>query len=131
MFIVSLLLAKLSIIQTIKDIAHFRYNQILLVLRVFTTAWAISGFAVIAFQCKLPFPWDYTNGQCVHLVRAHTYTRVYPANAWQVAFWTCFSIMNILSDLCITGLVAYLVQDLQTTRSKKAVVLGVFSSRLL
>lgn len=80
-------------------------------------AWAVTGLFVVAFQCKLPQPWSFTQGQgkCADLL----------------TFWTYFGIMNILTDLALHALPLPIFIKLQVRVSQKAVIIACYSTRLL
>lgn len=53
------------------------------------------------------------------------------ANAVKSAFWTYFSAVNIVTDLAIIAVMVEAVRRIQTFRSRKLFVAGVFGSRIL
>lgn len=78
--------------------------------------WGFSALIVAAFECRVPHPWDYRDSsQCID----------------RTAFWTYFSIANILTDIAIVGIMVNNVRKIQTSWGKKALVMGVFGSRIL
>lgn len=68
-YIVSLLLAKITISMMIMTIAQRTHRRMIQAIEILIGAWAITGLAVVFFQCQLPSPWDYISSSCIQRVR--------------------------------------------------------------
>ncbi|KAF5022850.1 hypothetical protein F66182_5083 [Fusarium sp. NRRL 66182] len=77
--------------------------------------WALSSILVKIFACSLSSPWDYINSECADMV----------------AVWIYIDVLNMVTDLVITGIFVHMVASLQMPSGTKAMVVGVFGSRLL
>jgi hypothetical protein len=78
--------------------------------------WGVTAFVINLFQCELPTPWIYTNDKkCID----------------RTAFWTYYSIANITTDIAIIILICESVLKIQTSWSKKLLVMSIFGSRIL
>ncbi|KAJ4262909.1 hypothetical protein NW762_006522 [Fusarium torreyae] len=115
LFILVLLLAKISATRTIWGMAPRKRRKMILATEGLIGAWAISSIVASFFQCSLPEPWDYINGQCFN----------------RPAFWAYIDAMNIITDLAITLILVQLFIHLKTSTAKKTLVIGVFGSRML
>lgn len=115
LFILTLVLAKLSGTMSLHSMAQRGQKMIIHGCEIIVGLWGFTAFLVAAFQCQLPLPWNYNNRQCID----------------RTAFWTYYSVANILTDLMIVGLMVNNVRKIQTTWSKKFLVMGVFGSRIL
>lgn len=87
----------------------------ILPIQIIIVGWAVSAIFVRAFACSLPSSWDYINGSCVDLV----------------AFWAYVDAVNVITDLLITGVTIEILVHLQMPIGTKAMVVGVFGSRIL
>ncbi|KAF5655322.1 hypothetical protein F25303_730 [Fusarium sp. NRRL 25303] len=87
----------------------------ILPIQIIIVGWVISAIFVRAFACSLPSSWDYINGSCVDLV----------------AFWAYVDAVNVITDLLITGVTIEILVHLQMPIGTKAMVVGVFGSRIL
>lgn len=112
-FIASLFFAKFSVIIFIKSLAQF-YKRVVFCLEIGIILWAVSALIITLFQCKLPEPWNYLGNSCID----------------RVAFWTYFSITNILTDCALIAVMILIASRIQTSSSKKILVMGVFGSRI-
>ncbi|KAH7110960.1 hypothetical protein EDB81DRAFT_369402 [Dactylonectria macrodidyma] len=115
LFILALLLAKLSATRAIWDMAPRERRRPFFITEGVIGLWALSSILAAAFKCSLPEPWDYINGQCFN----------------QFAFWVYVDGLNIVTDLAITGILFRMFIKLKTSTSKKILVMGVFGSRIL
>ncbi|KAF4463710.1 hypothetical protein FALBO_9475 [Fusarium albosuccineum] len=114
LFIVVLLLAKISATRTIWGMAPRKRRKLIWATEGLIGAWAVSSIVASFFQCSLPEPWDYVNGQCFN----------------QSVFWIYIDLMNIVTDLAITFILVQLFIHLKTSTAKKTLVIGVFGSRM-
>lgn len=116
LFIVTIATAKVSGAMSIHSMAQQRQKLYIRACEIFCAIWGLSSVLVVAFQCKLPTPWNYSaSNTCINIS----------------AFWTYFSILNILTDFLIIALMINNVRHIQTSSGKKALVMGVFGSRIL
>lgn len=116
LFIITIATAKVSGAMSIHSMAQQRQKMYIRVCEIFCAVWGVSSVLVVAFQCQLPTPWNYSAGsKCINVS----------------AFWTYFSILNILTDFLIIALMVNNVRHIQTSSGKKALVMGVFGSRIL
>ncbi|KAK7996589.1 hypothetical protein PG989_004629 [Apiospora arundinis] len=82
----------------------------------FVGLWFATATISSLFQCAVPKPWDYVNGdQCLD------------RRAW----WAYVSVVNMLTEICIATLYLLVIYKVQISRSKKIVVLSLFLTRLL
>ncbi|EXK77167.1 hypothetical protein FOQG_18121 [Fusarium oxysporum f. sp. raphani 54005] len=115
LFIIVLLLAKISATRTIWGMAPRKRRPLIWATEALIGVWAISSIAASFFQCSLPEPWDYINGQCFN----------------RSAFRVYVDVLNIITDLVITAILVEMFIGLKTSTAKKSLVIGVFGSRLL
>ncbi|POR39145.1 Uncharacterized protein TPAR_00654 [Tolypocladium paradoxum] len=130
LFIAVLHFAKLSVAVTIWNMAPHNRRCAAVATSAAIVLWAVSATITVLFQCYFPEPWNYSTGQCIHRVRTWNHLDEGSVVAPIAAFWTYYSIGNIATDLAITCIMVELVRNVQTSRSKKALVIGVFGSRL-
>ncbi|GKU07496.1 unnamed protein product [Fusarium langsethiae] len=114
LFFIALGLSKLSAMTTIWNMSPLSHKKILSI-QILIGGWAISAVLVRSFACSLSNPWDYLNGRCINMV----------------AFWTYVDAVNIATDLLITVLTLGILIHLQMPMGTKAMVVGVFGSRIL
>ncbi|KAI1137560.1 hypothetical protein F5Y05DRAFT_419501 [Hypoxylon sp. FL0543] len=100
-------------------IEHLSPNQIHqridLGLRVVVGLWLVSGVLTSLFQCAVPTTWDYLDG-----------ARCIDRRAW----WTYIVVLNIITEVGIIVLYLLIMWKLQISRSKKAIVLSIFLTRI-
>ncbi|KAJ4154142.1 hypothetical protein LMH87_010605 [Akanthomyces muscarius] len=114
LFIASLFCAKMATAMMTKSISQRSHKQIIQGIGLLIAVWAGTGILVILFQCQLPSPWYYIERKCIK----------------RVDFWSYFSVINIITDLLLIGIMIENVRRIQTSWSKKAVVISVFGSRI-
>ena len=69
LYVAVLSLTKLAIILFIRYIALARWAAISCrVLLCAVSLWSISAITALAFQCKLPSPWETASGRCIDQV---------------------------------------------------------------
>jgi hypothetical protein len=89
---------------------------IILCCEVVVGLWGLTALIVSLFQCRLPSPWSYADtDQCIN----------------QTVFWTYYSVANIVTDIAIVIIMGENVLKIQTSLSKKILVMSVFGSRIL
>ncbi|KAK8043037.1 hypothetical protein PG994_013520 [Apiospora phragmitis] len=94
--------------------------------------WLVSAALTSLFQCAPPRPWDYVNGsRCLDRACRSILLLAQSQNKQKRAWWAYVSGFNILSELCIVALYFSVVLKVQMSRTKKFVVLSVFSTRVL
>ncbi|KAI1325662.1 hypothetical protein F5Y16DRAFT_422723 [Xylariaceae sp. FL0255] len=115
--IIALALVKFSVSAFIHQLSpnrtHVRLNRILLFL---IGSWALAAFFTLLFECGLPSPWDYIDS--LHCID-------------RAAWWAFVAIGNIATELLIVALYTLIIGNLKLPLAKKAVVLTIFSTRLL
>ncbi|KAH7004714.1 hypothetical protein EDB82DRAFT_487732, partial [Fusarium venenatum] len=114
LFFITLGLSKLSAMTTIWNMSPLSHKKILSI-QVLIGGWVISAALVRSFACSLSSPWDYINGRCINMV----------------AFWIYVDAVNIATDLLITAFTLGIMVHLQMPMGTKAMVVGVFGSRIL
>ncbi|KAJ4139755.1 hypothetical protein NW768_001099 [Fusarium equiseti] len=115
MLIASLLCCKLSGTMNLRIMAQKSQKWIITSCEAIVGIWGITALLVNFFQCQPPEPWMYgDNDKCINLV----------------AFWTYYSTANIITDLAILIIMAENVLKIQTSWSKKILVMSVFGSRI-
>ncbi|KAF4344165.1 integral membrane protein [Fusarium beomiforme] len=115
MFIASLLCCKLSGTMGLRIMAQKSQKWVIIACEAVVGAWGFTALLVNLFQCLPPTPWMYGgNDKCINLK----------------AFWAYYSIANIITDLAIVIIMAENVVKIQTSWSKKILVMSVFGSRI-
>ncbi|KAI0156448.1 hypothetical protein GGR57DRAFT_82458 [Xylariaceae sp. FL1272] len=92
---------------------HIRLNQ---TLGAVVGGWFVSSVLISLFQCEIPVPWDYIYGQ-------HCIDR----RVW----WIYVVVVNIVTEFCIVALYFVMLGTLKIPKVKKAIILLIFSTRLL
>ncbi|KAH7189848.1 hypothetical protein BKA60DRAFT_611857 [Fusarium oxysporum] len=116
MFIASAFCCKLSCTAGLRMISRESQKWIVLGFEAIVGGWGASALIVNLFQCELPTPWIYTDDrECID----------------RTAFWTCYSIINITTDIGIIILFCENVLKIQIPWSKKILAMSVFGSRIL
>jgi len=116
MFIASAFCCKLSCTAGLRMISRESQKWIVLGFEAIVGGWGASALIVNLFQCELPTPWIYTDDRkCID----------------RTAFWTCYSIINITTDIGIIILFCENVLKIQIPWSKKILAMSVFGSRIL
>ncbi|KAK7398530.1 hypothetical protein QQX98_012078 [Neonectria punicea] len=115
MFVASLLCSKMSGIMGLRLMSRSNQKWIILGCEIVVGLWGLSAFIVSFFQCAIPTPWDFSDSdECID----------------RSAFWTYYSIANIVTDIAIVAIMAENARKIQTSWSKKMLVIGVFGSRI-
>lgn len=116
MFIASLFCSKLSGTMTLRIMSQKNQKWIIFGCEIVVGLWGLTALVVNFFQCRLPTPWRYADAdECIN----------------QTAFWTYYSIANIVTDIAIVIIMGENVLKIQTSLSKKILVMSVFGSRIL
>lgn len=116
MFIASLLFCKLSGTMSLRIMAPKNQKWIIIICEAIVGVWGVTALFVNFFQCKPPAPWMYDdNDNCINFT----------------AFWTYYSTANIITDFIIVIIMVENVVKIQTSWSKKILVMSVFGSRIL
>ncbi|SCV36049.1 related to integral membrane protein [Fusarium fujikuroi] len=115
MLIASLLCCKLSGTMSLRIMAPKSQKWIIIACEAVVGVWGVTALLVNFFQCQPPTPWLYgDNDKCINLK----------------AFWTYYSTANIITDIVIVIIMAENVVKIQTSWSKKILVMSVFGSRI-
>ncbi|KAH8684043.1 hypothetical protein BGZ61DRAFT_507586 [Ilyonectria robusta] len=115
MFIASLLCSKLSGTMGLRMMSRRGQERPLLVFEIIVGLWGLSAFVVSFFQCQLPRPWDYSDStRCINFT----------------SFWTYYSVANIVTDIAIVAIMTDNARRIQTSWSKRILVICVFGSRI-
>jgi hypothetical protein len=78
--------------------------------------WGVTALLLNLFQCDLPTAWIYANDKkCID----------------RTAFWTYYSVTNIITDIAIIVIICGSVLKIQTSWSKKILVMSAFGSCIL
>ncbi|CAM1509635.1 Fc.00g033740.m01.CDS01 [Cosmosporella sp. VM-42] len=116
MFVASLFCSKLSGTMSLRIMSRSNQKWIIVACDVVVGLWGLTALFVNFFQCRLPTPWRYGDGhRCID----------------RTAFWTYYSIANIVTDVAIVIIMTENVRKIQTSRGKKTLVMSVFGSRIL
>ncbi|KAG7048381.1 integral membrane protein [Colletotrichum scovillei] len=95
---------------------HGRLNLANKVLFGAIVSWGISGIMTTTFQCSLPQPWLATAGEkCPGREGIFLYNGV----------------MDILTDVCLCLLPVAMMWKVQTTLKRKAMVVALFTTRII
>lgn len=106
--------AKASVAQLVISITPTRLLKHLCYTTLgFTAACAIASMLALAFQCRLPKPWDTEGQKCVD----------------RLGLNIGIHSLNIITDLCVTVIPLVMLQDIQVSQKKRWVVRGLFASR--
>ncbi|GAD96875.1 conserved hypothetical protein [Paecilomyces variotii No. 5] len=85
------------------------------VAMVIVTAWGMSFATALALQCKGPEHWDFSHEEnCVD----------------RSSLYCLFGTLDIITEIAIMSLPAFIVWNVQITRRQRWTVIGVFCSRL-
>ncbi|KPM34783.1 hypothetical protein AK830_g11781 [Neonectria ditissima] len=115
LFIASLLCSKMSGIMGLRLMSRRSQKWIILGCEIVVGLWGLSALVVSFFQCTVPTPWDFSDGsKCID----------------RSAFWTYYSAANIVTDVAIVAIMTENARKIQTSWSKKMLVIGVFGSRI-
>lgn len=133
LFIGSLFCAKIATAMMTMSISQRSHKRVIQCVELFVLLWAGTGILVVFFQCQMPTPWYYIQTKCIHRVCAHSVCsqQQHCANQYQVAFWAYFSAVNIITDILLIAIMVENVRRIQTSWSKKIMVICVFGSRIL
>lgn len=116
LFIGSMLSSKLSSAIGLRLLSRRSQQWVVLGCEVVVGIWGFTALVVNFFQCRPPLPWDYSDSsKCIN----------------RTAFWTYYSIVNMATDVAIIAIVADNICRIQTSWSKKVLVISVFGSRIL
>lgn len=91
------------------------HRTIILALGAFVCVWMVSCFFIIGFQCHLPHPWQFVEGQCIDTA----------------GFWTYAHIINILTNSALIVLPWLILSRLQMKATRKYIIIGCFTARVL
>ena len=73
MFIISVCFAKLSLVAFIRNFTRLTSDRRSgLVIGLLVALWATTTILTVAFQCRLPEPWDYVHQSCFNRVSGHS-----------------------------------------------------------
>lgn len=116
MFIASLFCCKLSGAMSLQMMAQKNQKWLTIGCQIAVGVWGVTALIVNFFQCRMPTPWMYDDSAaCIN----------------RTAFWTYYSIANIITDVAIVVIMCENVLKIQTSLSKKILVMSVFGSRIL
>ncbi|KAL4724464.1 hypothetical protein ACLX1H_009080 [Fusarium chlamydosporum] len=100
---------------SLRIMAQKNQKWLIIICEAIVSIWGVTALLVNFFQCAPPQPWLYANNdKCIDLK----------------AFWTYYSTANIVTDLVIVVIMAENVIKIQTSWSKKILVMSVFGSRI-
>ncbi|KAH8808490.1 hypothetical protein F5884DRAFT_676219 [Xylogone sp. PMI_703] len=113
-YVPALLLAKISSVVYLRALspAEF-YEYFTLALGLFIVIWGVASEFAIAFQCGLPYPWAIISSTCFD----------------RQTFWDFFGTLDILTDIIVILIPAYLVWGIQMKMSRKIFVFAAFGTR--
>ncbi|KAH7258035.1 hypothetical protein BKA59DRAFT_392149 [Fusarium tricinctum] len=116
MFISSLFCCKLSCTVGLRMMSRESQKWIVVSCEAIVGGWGVTAILLNIFQCELPTPWIHTNDKkCID----------------RTAFWTYYSVTNIITDIAIIVIICGSVLKIQTSWSKKILAMSVFGSRFL
>jgi hypothetical protein len=116
LLIVSLVFAKASVIVLVMALGpHPLLSRSCQAVLTVTGLWGLSTIFALAFQCKLPRPWDESLGRCFD----------------QQTFDIVVGVVNILTDLAAVIIPAFLVMNIQAPWRKRCQVVSLFACRSL
>ena len=96
------------------------------------TVWVVAAVVCIAFQCKVPTPWNEISGQCFDQVRNRPRLSFQKtvAERKQMAFWSVNAVVDTASALMIGLMPIYLLYNLQLPRENKRLAMLSFTPNL-
>ncbi|KAF3484362.1 uncharacterized protein GIQ15_03686 [Arthroderma uncinatum] len=115
LYILAISLAKLSTLSFIARVVPVNKcrHQIRGAL-VFLLVWTAVSIITYGFQCGGSAPWAYpSKAKCFDTV----------------AFWIAATVIDVLTDICLIVVPAWIVWDLHMNKTQKRIVIGVFASR--
>ncbi|KAI1413003.1 hypothetical protein F5Y13DRAFT_199481 [Hypoxylon sp. FL1857] len=117
LFILTLALIKWSLSVFIRALTpDDLHNRIDLGLRLTVAVWASTSIIISLFQCQLPTPWRYVDSErCIN------------RRAW----WTYVATLNAATECFTVVLYIMIFYTIRVAWTRKALVLSVFSTRLL
>jgi len=116
LYIGALSAIKISICLHLNSVTPVRLHKaMILCVGAFTCLWMVSCFFAIGFQCQLPNPWQFVEGNCIDIT----------------GFWTYSYLINILTDLALVAIPWLILSKLQVKVGRKIIIIGCFSARLL
>jgi hypothetical protein len=135
LYILSLCAAKCSMFQLICRLTRTKsHTYASHIMTGITFLWGVAAVFAVAFQCKLPRPWNTTTQQnCPNLVR-HTPPLSVQKTAnfvFQFLSWATIEAFSLLIEVLICLLSLWLVWGLQMSAKLKVVVVGAFLLRIL
>ena len=100
----------------------------------FVILWLVTAVVCIAFQCKVPTPWNEASGQCFNQVRTvpalTTVASGREAERKQLAFWSANAAVDLTSTLMIGLMPIYLLYNLQLPKENKRLAMLSFTPNL-
>jgi hypothetical protein len=118
LFILTLAFAKASLVFLIVRLSPVQNTRrICYALLALVALWAIIYLFLFAFQCSLPRPWDNTSDDTCNISISGLYYS--------------FSATDMVTDLLVTLLPAYVIWNVQIPLRKRIAVIAVFGSRIL
>ncbi|TQV93819.1 hypothetical protein V2A60_004018 [Cordyceps javanica] len=115
LYIATLAVTKISACMTVMNVAPLDRRRGIFSVMAVIGLWAVASVATVLFQCQVSEPWNFVSGQCVNLP----------------AFWTCFEIINIATDLATIVAIVELIWNIQAQQSMKTLVIFIFGSRII
>ncbi|KAL1965585.1 hypothetical protein VTN77DRAFT_5669 [Rasamsonia byssochlamydoides] len=116
LFVASLCLSKLSASLFVRGLTPDSLDQnIAWVLGIVITVWGFVSEFVVAFQCRLPRPWDYIDNTCVN----------------RTAWWNFFGVVNILTEAALVVQPVLIILPLRTSLTKKIGIIACFAGRIV
>ncbi|KAJ9256926.1 hypothetical protein DTO212C5_8941 [Paecilomyces variotii] len=116
LFTIALCFAKLSVLLFISRLTpSIEMKRVSRVAAGIVTAWGMSFATALALQCKGPAHWDFSQEEnCVD----------------RSSLYCLFGTLDIITEVAIMSLPAFIVWNVQITRRQRWTVIGVFCSRL-
>lgn len=100
----------------------------------FIILWLFVAFVCIAFQCKIPTPWNYDSGQCFNQARTiSAFMAAVPrseADCTQLAFWSVNAAIDVITTTMIGLMPIYLLYNLQLPKDNKRLAMLSFTPNL-
>ena len=126
----------MSLVVFLRDLSpKTRYREAGLYLGALIVLWTVTSVLTVAFQCKLPYPWQDQNNTCLNQVSPHIarYKNDYAANniAAQTAFETYVAVANAVTDLGLVVLPISIIVPTQIPLKRKLAILFAFTARFV
>ena len=136
LYISSMIFSEISVLLLLRMITPSeRDRKLIACAGSIAILWFIVAFVVSAAECGSPEPWNFMDGHCLN--RVSSWTKSKPVNCekyrtnYKMSWWTCVEVMNILINLSLIAVPAFIIKELQMSIWRKLSINGMFAVRLM